>query len=122
MKLVAREQLRYSFHCCLPNEPTNQDYEEFLSGSTEGPFKNYAKLGNIKFIWTGVRAACRFLNMKITNFGGNVGVQYDKTRIQGKPTTLTGSLRELVKEFHTTKFLSKPDQGKVEVPCSRSIF
>ena len=113
VKLVAREQLRYSFHHCLPNEPTDQDYEEFLSGSTEGPFKNYAKLGNIKFIWTGVRAACRFLNIKITNFGGNVGVQYDKTRIKGKPSTLTGSLRELVKEFHTTKLLSKPDQGKV---------
>ena len=54
MKLVAREQLQYSFHCCLPNEPTNQDYEEILSGSTEGPLKNYAKLGNIRFIWTGL--------------------------------------------------------------------
>ena len=40
VKLVAREQLRFFFHRCLPNEPTNQDYEEFLSGSTEGPFKD----------------------------------------------------------------------------------
>ena len=113
MKLVAREQLRSLFYYCLPNEPTNQDYEDFLSSSTEGPFKNYAKLGNIRVIWTKIKAACRFLNIKITNFEGNVGVQCDKSRIQGKLTTLTGSLRELVKEFHTTKFLSKPDQGKV---------
>ena len=81
VKLVAREQLRYSFHRCLPNEPTNEDYEEFLSGSTEGSFKNYAKLGIVKFIWTGVRAACRFLAIKSINFGDNVGVQYYKSRI-----------------------------------------
>ena len=42
-----------------------------------------------------------------------MGVQYDKDRVKGKPSTLTGSLRELVKDFHTTKLLSKPDQGKV---------
>ena len=112
VKIVVTEQLQYSFHHCLPTEPTNENYEEFLSGSTEGPFKNYTKLGNVKFIWTGVSTACRFLCIKITNFEGNVGVQYDKSRVKEKPTTLTGSLRELVKEFHTTKFLSKPDQGK----------
>ena len=38
VKAVAREQLRYSLHRCLPNEPTDNDFEEFLSGSTEGPF------------------------------------------------------------------------------------
>ena len=114
IKTVARESLRYSFHRCLPNEPTNIDYENFLSGSTEGPFKNYSKLGNVRILWTGVRAACRFLSIRlINNFEGNVGVQYDKTRVKGKPTTLTGSLRELVKDFHSTKLLSKPDQGKV---------
>ena len=113
VKTVGRESLRYSFHRCLPDEPTNTDFEEFLSGSTEGPFKNYSKLGNVRFLWTGVRAACRFLDIKFVNFEGNVGVQYDKDRVKGKPSTLTGSLRELVKDIHTTKFLSKPDQGKV---------
>ena len=58
IKTVARESLRCSFHRCLPNEPTYNDYENFLSGSTEGPFKNYSKLGNVRFLWTGVRAAC----------------------------------------------------------------
>ena len=102
VKTVARESLRYSFHRCLPDEPTNTDFEEFLSGSTEGLFKNYSKLGNVRFLWTGVRAACRFLDIKFVNFEGNVGVQYDKDRVKGKPSTLTGSLRELVKDFHTT--------------------
>ena len=69
MKLVAREQLQNSFYRCLPNEPTNQDYEDFLSSLTEGPFKIYAKLGKIRAIWTRIKAACRFLNIKITNFG-----------------------------------------------------
>ena len=100
VKTFSREQLRYSFHRCLRNEPTNNDCQQFLSGSTEGPFRNYSKLGNVKFLWTGGRAACRFLNIKIINFGGNVGVQCDKARVKGKPTTLTGSLRELVKDFH----------------------
>ena len=113
IKTVARESLRYSFHRCLPNEPTNIDFENFLSGSTEGPFKNYSKLGNVHFLWTRVRAACQFLDIKFVNYEGNVGVQYNKDRVRGKPSTLTGSLREPVKDFHSTKFLSKPHQGKV---------
>ena len=40
IKIVAREQLRYSFYRCLPNEPTNADFEQFLSGSTEGPLRS----------------------------------------------------------------------------------
>ena len=67
----------------------------------------------MRFLWTGVRDACRFLDIKVVNFEGNVGVQYDKDRVKGKPSTLTGSLRELVKDFHNAKLLSKPDQGKV---------
>ena len=121
IKTVARESLRYSFHRCLPNEPTYIDHDNFLSGSTEGPFKNYSKLGNVRFLWRGVRAACRFLSIRLINFEGNVGVQYDKTR-KGKPTTLTGSLRELVKDFHSTKLLSKPDQGKVARSLSQDKY
>ena len=113
IKTVGRESLRYSFHRCLPDEPSNADFEEFLSGSTEGPFRNYSRLGNVRFLWMGVRAACRFLDIKFVNFASNVGIQYDKDRVKGKPSTLKGSLRELVKDFHTIKFLSKPDQGKV---------
>ena len=97
VKTVVSEQLRYSIHRCLPNDHTNLDYDEFLSGSIEGPFKNYSKSGNVKVIWTGVRAACRFLDIKIVSFGGNVGAQYDKARVKGKPTTLTGSLCEFAK-------------------------
>ena len=113
VKQVARESLRYSFHRCLPGEPTNIDFEAFLSGSTEGPFKNYSKLGNVRFLWSGVRAACRFLDIKISNFEGNVSIQYDKSRIRGKPSTLTGTLRELIKDYHSAKLVAKPDQGKV---------
>ena len=122
IKTVARESLRYFFHRCLPNEPIYIDYENFLSGSTEGPFKNYSKLGNVRLLWTGVRAACQFLSIRLINFEGNVGVQYDKTRVKGKPTTLTGSLRELVKDFHSTKLLSKPDQGKVARSLSQDKY
>ena len=81
IKTVARESLRYSFHRCLPNEPTYNSYENFSSGSTEGPFKNYSKLGNVRFLWMGVRAACRFLDIRFVNYEGNVGVQYDKARV-----------------------------------------
>ena len=53
-----------------------------------------------------------FLTLKLLTLN-KVGVQDDKSTVMGKPTTFTGSLHELVKEFHTAKVLSMPGQWKV---------
>ena len=42
VKTVAREALRYSFHRCLPDEPTNADFEAFYQAPLKAPLRTTA--------------------------------------------------------------------------------
>ena len=39
IETVARESLRYSFHTCLPNEPTNTDFKTFYQAPLKAPLR-----------------------------------------------------------------------------------
>ena len=110
---IAIAQLSSVVHRTIHRPPTEEEADQFMSGSMEGDLANSGNSGQISTLWSRARAAARRLKISfIGSLSGSVTTKTSTGReIAAK--AITTALRAASREVYTAKLLSLPDQGKV---------
>ena len=110
---IARAQLTSCTRRCVQQEPTSSEIDDFLSGSTDGPFARHQNSNNSATLWSRARVAARALNIRFVNATSEEpGFKTDQDNL----ITAKGASYQLhlyCQTLNATLFKSKVDQGKV---------
>ena len=121
-RTVAVAQLTSVVHRTIHRPPTEEEADQFLSGSMEGDLANSGNSGQISTLWSRARAAARRLKIGFVGcFSGSVTTKTSAGR-EAPAKSITTILRAAARENYTQELLSLPDQGKVAQSLHQDPF
>ena len=110
---VSKAQLSSVVSRCFGHAATNDEIDEFLSGSLKGDLNNHSSCNDSQTLWSQCRISARALNIKIKSANDNISISVDDFKSSSNQKGVSSYLHRFTLNNHAEKLMSLPDQGKV---------
>ena len=74
---IAKAQLKSVVYRCFHRDPTDDEIDDFLSGSINGELSNHSKANNSQTLWSRCRIACRAMKVRVRSANEKVVISVD---------------------------------------------
>ena len=109
---VSKAQLSSVVSRCFGRAATNDEIDEFLSGSLKGDLNNHSSCNNSQTLWSRCRISACALNIKIKS-ANDISISVDDFKSSSNQKGVSSYLHRFTLNNHAEKLMSLPDQGKV---------
>ena len=110
---ISKAQLKSVVFRCFHRDPSNEETDDFLSGSLEGELNNHSRSNNSQTLWSRCRIAARALKVKVKSATANIKISSDNFSSSADHRSVASYLHRFALKSHAEKLKSLPDQGKV---------
>ena len=74
---IAKGQLKSVVYRCFHRDPTDDEIDDFLSGSMDGELSNHSKAKNSQTLWSRCRIACKAMKVRVRSANEKVVISVD---------------------------------------------
>ena len=118
---IASGQLKSVVYRCIHRNPSDDEIDNFLSGSNEGGLNNHSSANNSQTLWSCCRISAKALHVSFSNALTDPSVSVNDTS-SSKAKSVAAYLHRACLEKHSVILKSLPDQGKVARCLQSSQF
>ncbi len=119
---VSKAQLSSVVSRCFGREASNEEIDEFLSGSLNGDLNNHSSCNNSQTLWSRCRISARALKIKVKSATENITISVDDFKSSSNQKGVASYLHRFALKNNADKLMSLPDQGKVARCLQTSPF
>jgi hypothetical protein len=119
---VSKAQLSSVVSRCFGRVASNEEIDEFLSGSLHGDLNNHSSCNNSQTLWSRCRISARALKVKVNSAIENITISVDDFKSSSNQKGVASYLHRFMLKKHAEDLKSLPDQGKVARCLQTSSF